>query len=78
MKIKGVIISKTDSAEEIAAAISPDNAGFMKCSAKEGAVAAEFEGDSPRTVLATADDYLMNLSVAWQVSESAKEHTKKQ
>ena len=50
----------------------------MKCSAKEGAVAAEFEGESPRTVLATADDYLMNLSVAWQVSESAKEHTKKQ
>lgn len=77
MKIKGSIISKTDSAKEIADALSPDNAGYMKCSVEMGAVKAEFLGDSPRTVLATADDYLMNLSVAWQISESAEKHNEK-
>ncbi|HJJ33065.1 MAG TPA: KEOPS complex subunit Pcc1 [Methanocorpusculum sp.] len=76
MKITGRIVSKTDCAEEIAEALSPDNAGFMKCSGASGVLTAEFSGESPRTVLATADDYLMNLSVAWQISESAKEHTK--
>ena len=78
MKIKGTIISKTDSAKEIADALSPDNAGYMKCSVERDSVKAEFSGESPRTVLATADDYLMNLSVAWQISESAEKHNKKQ
>ncbi|HJJ36873.1 MAG TPA: KEOPS complex subunit Pcc1 [Methanocorpusculum sp.] len=75
MKITGVITSKTDAADKIAEALSPDNAGYMQCSAEGNTVKAEVEGTSPRTVLATVDDYLMNLSVAWQVHESASRKT---
>jgi len=75
MKITGVIISTTDAADKIAEALSPDNAGYMQCSAEGDRVKATVEGTSPRTVLATVDDYLMNLSVAWQVHESASKKT---
>ena len=71
MKITGVIISKTEAADKIADALSPDNVGYMTCSAQGNTLQAAVEGTSPRTVLATVDDYLMNLSVAWQVHESA-------
>lgn len=72
MKIKGFITSNTESADKIAKALSPDNAGYMKCSANGTTLTAEIEGSSPRTVLATVDDYLTNLSVAWQIHKTAR------
>jgi len=77
MKIQGTIISRTTSAKEIASALSPDNGGYMECKAENGAVYAEFTGESPKTVLATVDDYLMNLSVAWGVADTAFKEQKK-
>ncbi len=77
MNIKGIIISKMEVADKIAEALSPDNAGYMKCSAEGNTVKAVVEGTSPRTVLATVDDYLMNLSIAWRVHESANTKTTK-
>ena len=79
MIISGKIVSETESAEEISRALSPDNGGFMECRAERNKICAEFAGESPKTVLATVDDYLMNLSVAWGVVHTAcKEQQKKQ
>ncbi len=73
MKIVGTIISKTDSAKTIAEALSPDNAGYMECVAEGNTIKASVSGDSVKTVLATVDDYLMNLSVACKISDDACE-----
>ncbi|HJJ32491.1 MAG TPA: KEOPS complex subunit Pcc1 [Methanocorpusculum sp.] len=79
MIISGKIVSETESADEISRALSPDNGGFMECRAEGTTICAEFSGESPKTVLATVDDYLMNLSVAWGVVNTAcKEQQKKQ
>jgi len=77
MKITGKILSKTTSAKEISSALSPDNGGYMDCHAEGDIVCAEFTGDSPKTVLATVDDYLMNLSVAWGVADTTCKEQKK-
>jgi len=77
MKITGKIVSKTTYANEISSAISPDNGGFMECHSEGNSVCAEFTGDSPKTVLATVDDYLMNLSVAWGVADTTCKEQKK-
>lgn len=68
MKITGTIISKTESADTIVQALTPDNAGYMECTAEGDSITASFSGDSVKTVLATVDDYLMNLSVACKLS----------
>ena len=70
MKITGTIISKTDSAETIVQALSPDNLGYMECAAEENTVKASVSGESLKTVLATVDDYLMNLSVACKTNDA--------
>lgn len=72
MKITGTIVSKIDSAKEIAAALSPDNENYMECVADDKTVVASVNGDSIKTVLATVDDYLMNLAVACKVLDNCK------
>ncbi|MDO5845806.1 MAG: KEOPS complex subunit Pcc1 [Methanocorpusculum sp.] len=71
MKTTGEISVHTPSAERIAEALSPDNGGFIECRAEGGNVCAYVFGESLRTIIATVDDYLMNLSVAEQLNEAA-------
>lgn len=71
MKTTGEISVLTSSAPRIAAALSPDNGGFMECRVEGDAVCAYVSGGSLRTIIATVDDYLMNLSVAEQLNEAA-------
>ncbi|HJJ46888.1 MAG TPA: KEOPS complex subunit Pcc1 [Methanocorpusculum sp.] len=78
MIISGKIVSETESAEEISSALSPDNSGFMECKAEGNKLCAEFSGESLKTIIATVDDYLMNLSIAWSmVNTACKERQKK-
>lgn len=77
MKITGNIISKLESAEIIAEALSPDNAGYMECAAEGDVLSASFSGDSVKTVLSTVDDYLMNLSVACKTQEACSKQLNK-
>ena len=69
MKITGIIILKTESAKTIAEALSPDNQGYMECIAEGDTVKASVSGDSVKTVLATVNDHLMNLSVACKTND---------
>jgi len=73
MKIKGTIRFASDDADKIASALTPDNMGYMECHAEGGFLVASVEGDSVKTVLATVDDYLMNLSVAEKISKTEHE-----
>lgn len=63
MRITGKIISENSSAKNAASSLSPDSLGFMSVSSDGNYVVAEFEGDSLRSIIATVDDYLMNLAV---------------
>lgn len=64
MRITAEIRSRYPDAEHIAASLSPDNGGFMTVCGSDGCVVANIEGESLRSIIATVDDYLMNLSVS--------------
>ncbi len=77
MKITGTLISKLESADIINGALSPDNSGYMECVSEGDVLTASVSGDSVKTVLATVDDYLMNLSVACKTHEACSKQLKK-
>jgi len=64
MKICGRIASKHNSSGCIAESLSADNLLSMETTADEDTVICEIHGDKLRSVIASVDDYLMNLSVA--------------
>ncbi|MEA5037144.1 hypothetical protein SDC9_32469 [bioreactor metagenome] len=70
MKITGEIRSRVQSADEIEKSLAPDNAGFIDTSYEDGYITARVNGESLRSVIATVDDYLMNLSVAERLIET--------
>lgn len=64
MHITGLIVSKHSEPSDVAASLAPDNGDFIRVHVRDGNVVAEIEGESLRTVIATVDDYLMNLQVS--------------
>jgi hypothetical protein len=64
MKIQGTIRTGHTSPECVAGAISPDNLSAMETMAWEGCVETRIEGTALRSVIASVDDYLMNLAIA--------------
>ena len=70
MKISGEIRSKNLRADDIEKSLSPDNGGFIETSFEDGCIVARINGESLRSVIATVDDYLMNLSVAERLIET--------
>ena len=70
MKISGEIRSKNLRADDIEKSLSPDNGGFIETSFEDGCIVARVNGESFRSVIATVDDYLMNLSVAERLIET--------
>ena len=64
MKIVGTIRTRHASPECVAGAISPDNLSAMETRAREDCVEMQIEGTSLRSVIASVDDYLMNLAIA--------------
>lgn len=64
MKISGCIVSGHSDAGIIAGALSPDNLLSMKTTAEKDDVLCAIEGDKLRSVIASVDDYLANLSIA--------------
>lgn len=77
MKIFGTIISKLESADIIEGALSPDNCGYMECVSDGNTLTASVSGESVKTVLATVDDYLMNLSVACKTHDACSKQLNK-
>ncbi len=70
MQIKGTITTVHEDAGCVAAALAPDNLRSMDTKAEEGRVITTITGTQLRSVIASVDDYLMNLTVAedtWSV-----------
>lgn len=55
----------------VAAALRPDNLQSMETRSQGVTVVTTLEGTSIRSVLASVDDYLMNLAIADEVCECA-------
>ncbi len=55
----------------VAAALRPDNLQSMETHSEDDRVVTTIEGTSLRSVIASVDDYLMNLGVAEEVCRCA-------
>jgi hypothetical protein len=64
MQITGTITTVHKKAGCVAAALAPDNLRSMDTKADGDRVVTTITGTQLRTVIASVDDYLMNLSVA--------------
>ena len=63
-QIEGTITTVHDNAGCIAAALAPDNLRSMETKADGNRVITTITGTQLRSVIASVDDYLMNLEVA--------------
>lgn len=73
MQIEGTITTLHADAACVAAALSPDNLRSMETRAEGDRVITTITGTQLRSVIASVDDYLMNLGVAEDTSSlSAK------
>jgi hypothetical protein len=64
MQIEGTITTVHDHARCIAAALAPDNLRSMDTKAEGDRVITTITGTQLRSIIASTDDYLMNLAVA--------------
>jgi threonine aldolase len=64
MQIHAKIITVHEDAACVASAIAPDNLRGMMTVAKENRVTTVIDGTRIRSVIASVDDYLMNLAIA--------------
>jgi hypothetical protein len=64
MKIKGRITTVHGNAGCVASALAPDNLKSMTTTAEGDHVITMIEGTQLRSVIASVDDYLMNLAIA--------------
>ena len=64
MEIDGMILTWHEDPEQIAQALSPDNLTSMQTSAMPHSVETRIHSHQLRSVIASVDDYLMNLMIA--------------
>jgi len=64
MQIEGTITSLHDRAGCVAASLKPDNLRSMTTIAESDRVVTKITGTQARSVIASVDDYLMNLAIA--------------
>ena len=62
--IEGTIETPHSHPACVAAALEPDNLTLIRTYPGEGCVRAEIEGTRLRSIIASVDDYLMNLTIA--------------
>jgi hypothetical protein len=62
----------------VAAALEPDNLNLIRTVQIEGGVQALVDGARLRSIIATVDDYLMNLAIADDVCNAAMRQQKGQ
>jgi hypothetical protein len=64
MQIEGTITTRHTNACCVAGALAPDNLNSMTTVAEDDAVKTTITGTKLRSVIASVDDYLMNLAIA--------------
>ncbi len=69
--VHGVLTTAHRNPACVASALRPDNLLSMRTGCEEGRVVTVIEGVSLRSVIASVDDYLMNLGIAEEVCPCA-------
>ena len=64
IRVRGTIRTEHRNPACIADSLQPDNLQSMETRAEDGQVIMELQGDSLRSIIASVDDYLMNLGIA--------------
>jgi len=64
---RGTIATAHRDPARVAGALAPDNLASMQTVAGDGVVVTEIEGMNLRSIIASVDDYLMNLAIAEDV-----------
>jgi hypothetical protein len=67
MSVSGTIPTAHHDPARVAGALAPDNLASMRTIAGDGVVVTEIEGANLRSIIASVDDYLMNLAIAEDV-----------
>lgn len=67
-KCLGKIVTPHKRCHLIMGAIRPDNTLNMRTTCKNGEIFTEFEIDGIGTLIATVDDYLLNLKIADEIA----------
>ena len=71
MMVHGTITTAHRDPARVAGAIAVDNLAAMETRAGDGVVVTEIGGANLRSVIASVDDYLMNLAIAEDVCRCA-------
>jgi hypothetical protein len=71
ISIRGTITTAHPDPARVAGAIAPDNLASMKTRPGDGVVVTDLEGRNLRSIIASVDDYLMNLAIAEDVCRCA-------
>ena len=77
MQISGKIVTVHEDAGCIAAALAPDNLKSMTTTTDGNQVITEITGTQLRSIIASVDDYLMNLAVAEDTCSLTARETQK-
>lgn len=67
MRIEGMLCTPHAESECVARSLSPDNLSSMVTTALDGQVRTEIQTDRLRSLVASVDDYLMNLGIAEEI-----------
>jgi hypothetical protein len=68
---EGVILTRHGHSNEVAGSIRPDNLSSMSTGVEDGCVKTVILSSNLRSVIASVDDYLMNLGIAEEICSYA-------
>lgn len=74
MTRRATIRTQVDAPEQVAASLRPDNTPQMETRVEDGTVITDIERESTSGLRSTVDDYVVNLTVAVQITETADRH----
>jgi hypothetical protein len=67
ISVNGTITTIHCDPERVARSLAPDNLASMKTTAGNGVVITLISGENLRSIIASVDDYLMNLAIVEDV-----------
>ena len=67
ISVTGTITTSHPDPARVAGSLSPDNLASMRTRPGKGVVVTEISGGNLRSIIASVDDYLMNLAIAEDV-----------
>ena len=75
MQVRGLIATRAPDAPGVAASLAPDNLKGMTTTADGDRVTTVIDGTQIRSVIASVDDYLMNLAIADETTALPQQKT---